>query len=162
VACWLILVYLFCYFKYDRIFRSSIQTKKFLHLNLSYLISQPNPVPSHALIACGALVLGAWQLYAKKGNRTHKYIGYLWVSLMLYVSISSFWIHSIQTVGFFSLIHVLSCLTIWILYKAIRAAQQKNISKHQRMLKLLYLLGLVITGLLTFLPNRAMHHVILM
>lgn len=104
-----------------------------------------------------AIVLGAWQLYAKKGDATNRYVGYVWVLGMLYVSISSFWIHEIKTLGGFSFIHILSGLTPWILYKAVRAAQQHDIAKHQTMMQRFYVLGLVIAGLLSFLPGRAMH-----
>ena len=78
---------------------------------------------------------------------------------MLYVSISSFWIHSIKVVGLFSPIHLLSIFTIWTLYKSVQAVRRKNIAKHKRMMKLLYVLGLVITGLFTLLPNRTMYEV---
>jgi len=105
------------------------------------------------------IVLGAWQLLSQKGNATHRFIGYIWVLLMLYVSISSFWIHTIKTVGLFSPLHLLSIVTICTLYAAIKAARQNNITKHKRMMKLLCALGLVLTGLLTLLPNRTMYDV---
>ncbi|WP_367947040.1 DUF2306 domain-containing protein [Vibrio ostreicida] len=125
-------------------------------------IGSPPPIPLHAIAAFFAIVLGAWQLFTKKGNQSHKYVGYLWVLLMLYVSISSFWIHSIKLIGLFSPIHLLSLFTIWTLYEAIKAARQHQISKHQKMMKRLYVLGLALTGLFTLLPNRIMNEVIFM
>ena len=128
-------------------------------MNFSHLITQSSPIPTHAIAAMLAIILGAWQLLSKKGNATHRYIGYTWVLLMLYVSISSFWIHSLKLVGLFSPIHLLSIYTIWILYKSVQAARQKNIAKHKRMMKLLFVYALVITGLFTLLPNRTMYEV---
>ena len=128
-------------------------------MNFSHLLIQSSPIPTHAIAAMLAVILGAWQLFSKKGNATHRYVGYIWVLLMLYVSISSFWIHTIKVFGLFSPIHLLSIFTIWTLYKSVQAARQKNITKHKKMMKLLYVLGLLITGLFTFLPNRTMHEV---
>jgi uncharacterized membrane protein len=79
---------------------------------------------------------------------------------MMYVSISSFWIHTLKVVGNFSPIHLLSIFTIWTLYEAIRAVKNHDLLKHKRMMKLLYVLGLVITGLFTLLPNRTMYEVL--
>jgi len=129
-------------------------------MNFSYLFAQVAPIPSHAIAAILAIILGGWQLLSTKGNTCHRVVGYMWVLLMLYVSISSFWIHSIRVIGLFSPIHLLSAFTIWTLYGAITAAKQKNILKHKRMMSLLYFLGLIFTGVFTLLPNRAMHDVL--
>jgi uncharacterized membrane protein len=129
-------------------------------MNFPLLFAQNNPIPSHAIVALIAIIAGAWQLYSKKGGSAHRYLGYLWVSLMMYVSISSFWIHTLKVFGNFSPIHLLSIFTIWTLYEAIRAARNHNLLKHKRMMKLLYVLGLVITGLFTLLPNRTMYEVL--
>lgn len=130
-------------------------------MDIAHLFSQAKPIPSHAIAAILAIAIGGWQLFSKKGNRVHRYVGYLWVSLMLYVSISSFWIHSLQVLGLFSPIHLLSIFTIWTLFESIRAARSNNLVRHQRMMKLLYILGLIITGLFTLLPNRIMFQVLL-
>lgn len=130
-------------------------------MDFSHLFAQSSPIPTHAIAAMLALILGTWQLLTKKKNTTHRYIGYTWILLMLYVSISGFWIHSIQVIGLFSPIHLLSILTIWALYQSVKAAKQKNIVKHKKMMKLLYFFGLLVAGLFTLLPNRAMHEVLL-
>ena len=130
-------------------------------MDIAHLFSKAKPIPSHAIAAILAITIGGWQLFSKKGNRVHRYVGYLWVSLMLYVSISSFWIHSLQVLGIFSPIHLLSIFTIWALFESIRAARSNNLVRHKRMMKLLYILGLIITGLFTLLPNRIMFQVLL-
>ena len=76
-------------------------------MNIEALLIENNPIPSHALAAILALFLGILQLTRKKGTVPHKYIGYAWVFLMLYVSASSFFIHELKIIGeFLSLIHI--------------------------------------------------------
>ena len=79
---------------------------------------------------------------------------------MLIVSVSSFWIHSLKVVGLFSPIHLLSIFTIWSLFEAIRSVKVGNIKRHQRMMKLLHLLALLVTGIFTLLPGRIMYLVL--
>jgi uncharacterized membrane protein len=126
-------------------------------MNLAHLAIQPSPIPMHAYAALLAIVIGGWQLYSKKGSTAHKSVGYIWVALMVYVSVSSFWIHTIKLAGPFSPIHLISIFTLWVLYAAIRAARQGNIRRHKSMMKWLYILSLVVTGLFTLLPGRVMH-----
>ena len=129
-------------------------------MDLSLLNGEQHPIPVHAYAAFIAVVLGGIQLSRPKGTRSHKYIGYVWVSLMLFVSVSSFWIHSLRVVGLFSPIHLLSIFTIWSVFDAIRSARVGNIIKHKRIMSLLYVLALVLTGLFTLLPGRTMNAVI--
>ena len=60
------------------------------------LFLEARPIPSHALMALLAVVIGGVQLMSPKGTCQHKALGYIWVSLMMYVSISSFFISEIQ------------------------------------------------------------------
>ena len=45
-------------------------------MNIEALLTENNPIPSHALAAILALFLGILQLTRKKGTFPHKYIGY--------------------------------------------------------------------------------------
>ena len=129
-------------------------------MDLNILNTAEQPIPFHAYAAFLAVILGGIQLLRPKGTGTHKYLGYAWVVLMLWVSVSSFWIHTIKVIGPFSPIHLLSIFTIWSVFEAIRSARRGNISRHKRMMKLLYLLALIVTGLFTMLPGRTMNAVI--
>jgi len=44
----------------------------------------------HLFLALIALVIGAMNLFSKKGTNKHKLIGWFWIIFMGYVSISSF------------------------------------------------------------------------
>ena len=74
---------------------------------MELLFLEAKPIPSHAITALLAVIIGGIQLASAKGTRQHQ-LGYLWVSMMMYVSISSFFISEIQLWGAFSPIHLLS------------------------------------------------------
>jgi uncharacterized membrane protein len=121
------------------------------------LFEQTSPIPHHALAAFAAVIIGALQLWMRKGGRVHRIMGYIWVSLMTVVALSSFFIHELRIVGAFSPIHLLSIFTLWSLFMAIRAAKDRRINAHRRWMQNLYVMALLITGAFTFLPGRTMH-----
>ena len=129
-------------------------------MDLTILNATASPIPTHAYAAFFAVLLGGVQLSRPKGTNIHKYLGYAWVVLMLWVSISSFWIQTIRVIGPFSPIHFISIFTIWSVFEAIRSAKNGNIRRHKRMMKLLYVLALIVTGLFTLLPGRTMNAVL--
>ena len=93
-------------------------------MDLNILNSAEQPIPLHAYAAFLAVILGGIQLTRPKGTGSHKYLGYSWVLLMLWVSISSFWIQTIKIIGPFSPIHFLSIFTIWSVFEAIRSVSK--------------------------------------
>ena len=123
---------------------------------MELLFLEAKPIPSHAITALVAVIIGAIQLISAKGTRQHQVLGYLWVSMMMYVSISSFFISEIQLWGAFSPIHLLSAWTVITLCTGIYVARMGNIKAHQLNMQLLYGLALILTGLFTLLPNRVM------
>ena len=127
---------------------------------MDILLSQSQPIPLHALAAIVAILLGAIQLLSPKGTMIHKALGYVWVLLMLVVSVSSLFIHEINMWGKYSPIHILSLYTIATLFQAIYFARVGNIKRHKQTMTLLYLLALILTGLFTLLPGRVMHMII--
>lgn len=117
-------------------------------------------IQAHAILAGMAIIVGGLQLALPKGTRLHRNLGYLWVSGMAVVALSSFAIHEIRVVGPFSPIHLLSIFVLYALFKAIKAARAGRIAQHKRGMVLLYILGLLITGGFTLLPGRLMHTVL--
>ena len=129
-------------------------------MNIEVLTTATPPIPSHAIVAMIALIVGAVQLLGKKGTETHRWMGRFWVGLMAYIAISSFFISEIKTFGYFSPIHILSVITLLTLVRGVRTAYKKQIAVHKRSMIMLYFLALIITGLFTFLPGRVMHQVL--
>ena len=86
---------------------------------------------THAFSASVALPLGAWQLFRPtKGDLQHRMIGRTWVVLMLYVSVTSFWIKELRP-GQFSVIHILSVVTIVTVTMGLFAAIRGDIKSHR-------------------------------
>ncbi len=107
----------------------------------------------HQIAALLALITGAVVLWRRKGNGEHKFWGRVWVALMLVTAVSSIFIHETRMWGNFSPIHLLTLLVLVNIPLAIWYARQGNIVAHYRMMQGTYI-GLVVAGLLTFLPGR--------
>ena len=90
----------------------------------------------------------------------HRWLGRIWVSAMLYVAISSFFISELKVWGDFSPIHLLSIWTLFSLGYAIHLVRTKRIKQHQRWMTSLYGLALIVTGAFTLVPGRVMHGVL--
>lgn len=124
------------------------------------LLKESQPIPLHAIVAMIAIILGGVQLYMKKGGATHKLLGWVWVGLMLIVSVSSFFIHEIKLWGAYSPIHLVSLWTIFAVGLAIYFVRVGKIKRHKRVMVTLYVFALILTGLFTLLPGRVMNQVV--
>lgn len=114
----------------------------------------------HAFAALAALAIGIVQFAAPKGTLPHRSVGWLWVLLMVVVAGSSFWIHTIRTFGPFSLIHLLSILTLIVLPNLVMKARRHEVGMHRHLARNLFIGALVIAGIFTLLPGRIMHEVV--
>lgn len=86
---------------------------------------------SHLVAALVALPLGGYQLFRPtKGDARHVLLGRVWGSLMLWVAITSFWIRDIRD-GEFSLLHILSTVTLVTVTLGIVHARRGNIPAHK-------------------------------
>ena len=124
------------------------------------LLNAASPIPSHAFVAMGAVVIGGAQMLLKKGTRRHRMAGWTWVLLMAYVAISSFFISKTRMWGAYSPIHLLSLWTIFSLCMAVYMARAGHITQHKYWMGSLYVLALIVTGLFTLWPGRSMHEVL--
>jgi uncharacterized membrane protein len=129
-------------------------------MSLAPLLEASPAIQLHAFSAMAAFVLGAVQLGAPKGTLPHRTIGWIWVLLMLAVSISAFFIHTIRLWGPWSPIHLLAILTLATLPVAVWGAHRHDVARHRNAMISLYFGALVIAGLFTFWPGRIMHAVV--
>ena len=127
---------------------------------MDLLFQESAPIPTHAMAAMAAVILGGLQLASAKGTTQHRVLGWSWVLLMMYVSVSSFFISSLRLWGAFSPIHLLSVWTLFSLGMAIYHARKGNIRQHKIWMVLLYVLALLVTGVFTLWPGRVMHAVL--
>lgn len=128
-------------------------------MTLTPLLEASLAIQIHTLSAVLAFVLGAWVLFRRKGDTIHRVGGKVWFVLMLVVCVTSMFIHSIQMIGIWSPIHLLSISTTWFLFRGIAAARARRIHDHQATMKGLYLGALIIAGFFTFMPGRIMYEV---
>ncbi len=66
---------------------------------------------SHVVAATVSVALGAVQLRRRKGDVRHRLLGRVWVLLMLWTAVSTFWIRDLRD-GAFSWLHVLRLVTL--------------------------------------------------
>lgn len=117
---------------------------------------------SHTLAASIALPLGAYQLWRHpRGDAHHVLVGRVWGVLMLYVAVSSFGITGLNGSSW-SLLHVLSGVTIVSVVAGVWAIRRGNVQAHLGSMRgaWLGLLGAFIFAVVVparHIPQLAMH-----
>ena len=85
-------------------------------LNRFALLLERHPlVFAHLMLALGALALGAVLLWGRKGNTTHRSLGWAWVLLMAGVAASGGFIrdYHLPNIAGFTPIHLFVVLVAW-------------------------------------------------
>jgi len=129
-------------------------------MSLAPLLQATPAIQIHAFAAMAAFLLGLIQLAAPKGTLPHRTLGWIWVTLMLVVSTTAFFIHQIRLWGPWSPIHLLAIFTLIMLPIAVVAARRHAITQHRRGMTGIFVGALIIAGLFTLLPGRIMHTVV--
>lgn len=114
----------------------------------------------HTFAALAAFALGAVQLAAPKGTLPHRVLGWTWVTLMLVVALTAFWIHELRLWGIWSPIHLLAILTLVTLPYAVWNARRHRVVPHKWAMISLFAGALLVAGIFTLMPGRIMHEVI--
>jgi uncharacterized membrane protein len=117
-------------------------------------------LPTQSLLHIGgamtSLVLGPVILWAPKGTANHKTMGRVWALAMASTCVSSFFMGSFMPMlGQFGPIHLLS---VWVsiqLPRGILLARAGKIAQHLSVMRGMYV-GLVVSGLMTFMPGRTL------
>jgi uncharacterized membrane protein len=129
-------------------------------MSLQPLLNAAPAIQIHAFAAMAAFALGIVQLVAPKGTLPHRTLGYIWVTLMVVVAGTSFWIHDLRMWGPWSAIHLLSIFTLAMLPLAVLHARKHRVTQHRNAMIAMFAGALLIAGLFTFLPGRIMHAVV--
>jgi uncharacterized membrane protein len=119
-------------------------------------------VQVHILASLLVLALTPFQFWLiRKGSALHRAVGYVWVTAMAVVALSSFAIPVRFNVLPFGLspIHGLSVLMLGSIAMAIVFARRGAIGAHRRTLGWAAV-GFVAAGLFTFLPSRIMGQIV--
>jgi uncharacterized membrane protein len=112
-------------------------------------------VVAHLSTVLLALPLGVSQLLLPKGTFRHRTVGWIWVVLMTVTALISFAIHGLNPHGL-SWIHIFSVLTLLSTPQIVFYARTGRVEAHRGTVLGLMLGGLVIAGLFTFIPGRAL------
>jgi len=128
-------------------------------MSFAPLLESSFPIQLHAFAALSAFALGIVQFAAPKGTLPHRTIGFIWVGLMLLVSISAFWIHELRIWGPWSPIHLIAIFTLFSLPLAVWYAHTHRVRSHKWWMVSIFLGALVVAGLFTFVPGRIMYDV---
>ena len=131
-----------------------------MNFTFAPLLNAPPVIQLHAVAAMAAFALGVVQLSAAKGTLPHRTLGWIWVTLMVVVSITAFFIHEIRLWGPWSPIHLLAIFTLVTLPLAVWHARRHAVAKHRTTMIGIFTGALVIAGLFTFVPGRIMHAVV--
>ena len=128
---------------------------------MTLLFNETHPIPIHAIMAMIAIILGGIQLSMKKGGTIHKLLGRIWIGIMMFVAITSFFIHEIKLWGAYSPIHLLSLLTIFTLGVGIYYVRVGNVKRHKQVMIATYFFALILTGFFTLMPGRVMYQILI-
>lgn len=126
--------------------------------DLALLAAQPLVIKLHIAGALAALLIGAMLMTLRKGVTFHRTAGWLWVGAMSLVAGSSIFITGING-DHWSLIHLFTGWTLIALPIAVIAARRHVVKTHRRFMMGLFYGGLVINGVIAFIPGRTMWNV---
>jgi len=121
------------------------------------LFSQPPAVVVHLVVAAGALVLGPWALWLRKGSRAHRTVGYVWVTLMAAAAVTSLFIRDFRLPNLhgYTALHLLTVATFVGIGLGIWHISQRRVARHRRAMQVTYG-ALLVAGAFAFLPDRTL------
>jgi len=128
-------------------------------VNLKPLLEASLSIQLHTAGALLAVGLTIAILAMRKGSKTHKTLGRIWVVTMALVALSSFRIHGFNLLWGFSPIHILSVFVLYRLAIGIIAIRKGDVEKHKHAMVGVAIGGLGIAGAFTFYPGRIMYQI---
>lgn len=112
---------------------------------------------AHLITVVPCVFLGAYVLLAKKGTSVHRFLGKIYMILMLITGLITLFMPALvgpQFLDHFGWIHLFSFLTIYTVPTAYTAIRKGNVRAHKRKMVLLYIGAILIAGGFTFAPGR--------
>ena len=111
----------------------------------------------HLATIAVALALTPAVLWRRRGTPQHRQFGYVWVSMLAITALLTFDIRMINQ-GNFSVIHLLSVLTLVGLARVVMTARSRDLRSHRQAVRQLALGALLIAGFFTFPFDRLLGH----
>lgn len=113
----------------------------------------PITYPIHFGTLAIALALTPFLLLRAKGDRLHRMTSYVWITAMVITAIDTFFIRDLNA-GQFSLIHLLSVLTLYVSWRIVASARKGDHVAHRKHIHGIVIGALLIAGTFTFMFNR--------
>ena len=107
-----------------------------------------------------AFLIGTFLLLSRKGNRSHRLLGKIYMLLMLTTAAITLFMPAqigFTLFGHFGFIHLFSFLVFYSVPSAFLAVRNGNLILHRGNMIGLYIGGLLIAGAFTFAPGRLLH-----
>ena len=107
-----------------------------------------------------AFVIGTYLLLNRKGTPVHRFLGKIYMGLMLFTAFVTLFMEAVvgpKFLNHFGFIHLLSLLVLYTVPTSYRAIRVGNIKLHKRKMVGLYVGALLIAGAFTLSPGRLMH-----
>ena len=114
----------------------------------------------HLATVLPAFFIGTYLLLNQKGSLKHKFLGKLYMLLMLLTATVTLFMSAEvgpKVLDHFGFIHLFALLVIYSVPAAYIAIRKGDIKKHRMNMLGLYFGGLVIAGAFTFVPGRLLH-----
>ena len=114
----------------------------------------------HLATVFPAFLIGTYLLLNRKGTRTHRFLGRLYMGLMLVTAIITLFMSAEvgpALFGHFGFIHLFSVLVLYTVPMAWFAARNGDVNRHRFGMIALYVGGLWIAGGFTLMPGRLFH-----
>ena len=114
----------------------------------------------HLATVVPAFVIGAFQLFRRKGTPSHKLLGKVYMVLMLATGLITLAMPAEvgpRFLGHFGFIHAISFLALYNVPAAYFAIRRGNLRAHRANMIGLYVGGILIAGAFAFSPGRMLH-----
>lgn len=133
-------------------------------MDLTPLLEAPLQIKTHVVAVLAATLLGLIIFANTKGTAFHKLLGWSFVTLMTITAVSAVFIRRPPGDGFpnivgFTPIHLFVVLTAVALPMGILHIKSGRVTHHARTMIGLFVGGVIIAGVLAFLPGRIMNQV---
>ncbi len=107
-----------------------------------------------------AFVIGTYLLLNRKGTPVHRFLGKIYMGLMLFTAFITLFMEALvgpKFLNHFGFIHLLSLFVLYTVPTSYRAIRVGNIKLHKRKMVGLYVGALLVAGAFTLSPGRLIH-----
>jgi len=107
-----------------------------------------------------AFVIGTYLLLNRKGTPVHRFLGKIYMGLMLFTAFVTLFMEAVvgpKFLNHFGFIHLLSLFVLYTVPTSYRAIRVGNIKLHKRKMVGLYVGALLVAGAFTLSPGRLIH-----